>query len=438
MTKRFTSVMALLMVLSLSVLWAGGQPEPADPDAPVDLVVWDFKYGETEGMQPPMMEIDRMFEEAFPNIDVDHVAQPHDQYYQVLRAAATAGSGPDVVMFHGGARAWEFDDFLEPLDPYIESWRHEIPEYSWDAASYMGESDNPVKIVPITTQGMGWYYNKLAFEEAGLDPDTPPKSEEEFLAACQALKDAGIPPIITGMTPNNTFFSWAMRVLTVNAYPGDEVLAWSDTDINFSDPGMTQAIMFIDELHERGFIDPEAYDMPLFMDGLNKFAAGEGGFFLGLLSDIAHWKDFADGFGKGNVGYFPTVNLPGQPASDAQYLQGAGIGYGIATWSENKDAAAEYIKFYGSDGASVLVDMVGALHPNQAIDLDEVGYPSLDVVMDYVGQSATQAFNQYIPPAADEQALGFLSQNWLISGDITAREWIEQANEILEQERAQQ
>ncbi len=437
MTKRFTAILAMLLVLTVSMAWAGGRQEVADPDAPITLVVWDFKYGEVDGMQPPMIEIDRMFEEAFPHITIDHVAQPHDQYYQVLRAAVTARSGPDVVMFHGGARAWEFDEFLEPLDEYIEHWRHEIPEYSWDASSYMGEADNPVKIVPITTQGLGWYYNKLAFEEAGLDPENPPKSEAEFMAACQALLDAGIPPIITGMTPNNTFISWGLRVQTANAYPGEDVLRWMGDDLDFSDPGFVQAVMFFDELHQRGFIDPAAYDMPLFMDGLNKFAAGEGGFFLGLLSDIAHWMDFADGFGKGNVGYFPTVNLPGQKATDMQYLQGAGIGYAIATWSDKKDAAAEYLKFYGSDGASVLVDMVGALHPNQAIDLSQIDYPSLDVIMGYVDAAATQTFNQYIPPAADEAALANLSQAWLISGDITAREWIEQSNEILAAERAQ-
>jgi ABC-type glycerol-3-phosphate transport system substrate-binding protein len=439
MSKRLlTALVAPLLLLSASMVFAGGQDEAAAAEGPVTLTVWDFKYGEVEGMQPPMMKIDEMFMEAFPNITVDHVAQPHNEYYQVLRATVTAGSGPDVVMFHGGANAWEFDEFLEPLDPYIESWRHEIPEYSWNAASYMGDPDEPVKLVPITTQGMGWYYNKLNFEKAGLDPDNPPKTREEFLDACQALKDAGIPPIVTGMTPNNTFVAWGLRNLTVNAYPNEDVLEWQTADVDFSDPGFEQAVMFIDELHQRGFIDSAAYDMPLFMEALNKFSAGEGGFFLGLLSDIAHWKNFADGFGKGNVGYFPTVNLPGQPAGDMQYLQGAGIGYAMMTWTNKKDQAAEYLKYYGSDGASVLVDMVGALHPNQAVDLSAIGYPSLDVIMGYVADSATQAFNQYIPTAAHEAAISTLSQSWLISGDLTAEEWIEQSNEILAQERANQ
>ena len=437
MSKRLlASMVALLLVFSASAVWASGQGEAAE--GPVTLTVWDFKYGEVDGMQPPMIKIDEMFMEEFPDIEIDHVAQPHNEYYQVLRATATAGAGPDVVMFHGGANAWDFNEFLEPLDPYIESWRHEIPEYSWTAASYLGDADNPVKLVPLTTQGMGWYYNKLNFEKAGLDPDDPPTSREEFLEACQALLDAGIPPIVTGMTPNNTFVAWGMRNLTVNAYPNEAVLDWRTADTDFMDEGFVQAAEFIDELHQRGFIDPDAYDMPLFMEAINKFAAGEGGFFLGLLSDIAHWKNFADGFGKGNVGYFPTVNFPGQPASDMQYLQGAGIGYSIMTWSDKKDQAAEYLKYYGSDGASVLVDMVGALHPNQTVDVNELGYPSLGAIMQHVADSATEAFNQYIPPAAQETALTTLSQSWLISGDLTVDEWLEQSNKILAQERANQ
>jgi raffinose/stachyose/melibiose transport system substrate-binding protein len=436
MTKRFFVMTALLLVLTVSLAWAAGQ-RAADPDAPTTLVVWDFKYGEVDGMQPPMIEIDRMFEEAFPNITIDHVAQPHDEYYQVLRAAVTAGSGPDVVMFHGGARAWEFDQFLEPLDSYIEHWRHEVSEFTWAAASYQGNPDNPVKVVPLTTQGLGWYYSKPAFVQAGLDPERAPKSRDEFLAAAQALKDAGITPIITGMAPENTFLSWGLRVQTVNAYPGDEVLQWRESGMNFSDPGFVEAVDFFDELHRREFIDRQAYDMPLFMEAIEKFAGGGGGFFLGLLSDIAHWKDFEDGLGKGNVGYFPTVNLPGQSATDSQYLQGVGIGYAIMQWSRNKDIAAEYLKYYGSDGASVLVEMVGALHPNQAIDLSGIEYPSLEVIMGYI-DNAQDAFNTWIPPAADQNAIGRLSQSWMVAGDLTARQWIDRANEILAQERAQQ
>ena len=437
MTKRFTLMMAVLLVLAVPVAWAAGQPEAADPDAPRTLVVWDFKYGEVDGMQPPMIEIDRMFEEAFPNVTVDHVAQPHDEYYQVLRAAVTAGSGPDVVMFHGGARAWEFDQFLEPLDDYIEHWRHEISDFTWAAASYQGDPDNPVKVVPLTTQGLGWYYSKPAFEQAGLDPERAPRNKDEFLDAAQALKDAGITPIITGMAPENTFLSWGLRVQTVNAWPGDEVLRWRDPDMDFSNPDFVEAVDFFDELHRREFIDPQAYDMPLFMEAIEKFAGGEGGFFLGLLSDIAHWKDFEDGLGRGNVGYFPTVNLPGHEATDRQYLQGVGIGYAIMQWSRNKDIAAEYLKFYGSDGASVLVEMVGALHPNQAIDLSDIDYPSLDVIMGYM-DNAQDAFNTWIPPAADQNAIARLSQSWMVADDLTARQWIERANEILAQERAQQ
>ncbi|MFW5776973.1 MAG: hypothetical protein ACOCZB_06770 [Spirochaetota bacterium] len=42
--------------------------------------------------------------------------------------------------------------------------------------------------------------------------------------------------------------------------------------------------------------------------------------------------------------------------------------------------------------------------------------------MQHVADSATDAFNRLIPPAAHETALLTIGQNWLISGDLTVDE----------------
>ena len=42
---------------------------------------------------------------------------------------------------------------------------------------------------------MMWIYNKKLFEQAKLDPEAPPKTWDELLAACEALKTAGIEPL---------------------------------------------------------------------------------------------------------------------------------------------------------------------------------------------------------------------------------------------------
>ena len=46
---------------------------------------------------------------------------------------------------------------------------------------------------------MIWIYNKDLFDKAGLDADKPPKTWDEFLAACDKLKAAGIAPVGGGI-----------------------------------------------------------------------------------------------------------------------------------------------------------------------------------------------------------------------------------------------
>src|SRR5690606_39544853 len=94
----------------------------------ITLTVWDFKYAD-RNMNPTMVKIDKMFMAKYPNVKINHVSQPNDQYYQLLRAAAQANRGPDVVMLHGArGDVYELDPILVKLDDYIKPWRNEIPE----------------------------------------------------------------------------------------------------------------------------------------------------------------------------------------------------------------------------------------------------------------------------------------------------------------------
>src|SRR5512138_4035640 len=129
----------------------------------VTLTVWDFKYGEVNagGAQAPMKANDAAFMKANPGVTVVHVSQPLEpQYYQIIQSAATANSGPDVVMFHPGARENGFADILEDLGPYIKDVKGQFTQAGIEAVSIDGKLGNPVKLLPLTMQGFGIYYNK--------------------------------------------------------------------------------------------------------------------------------------------------------------------------------------------------------------------------------------------------------------------------------------
>ena len=52
--------------------------------------------------------------------------------------------------------------------------------------------------VPFYQIGTFWAYNKKMFAQAGLDPENPPATWDEWLNACDSLRAAGITPIGTG------------------------------------------------------------------------------------------------------------------------------------------------------------------------------------------------------------------------------------------------
>ncbi len=118
-------------------------------------------------------------------------------------------------MFHPGAREYGFGDILVDLTPYIQDVKNQFTAASIAMVSMDGKVGAPIKLLPLTMQGFGIYYNKAYFKKAGLDPEQAPKTAAQFLAACEKLKAAGIVPITVGQTYTIDFL---LRCLVANAY----------------------------------------------------------------------------------------------------------------------------------------------------------------------------------------------------------------------------
>ena len=120
---------------------------------------------------------------------------------------------------------------------------------------------------------------------------------------------------------------------------------------------------------------------------------------IGLLSDIAHWKDFSDALGKDNVGYFPTVNYPSSTNGGKQIFS-FGIGWSVLENSENKDLAVEYIKHYTrGEGIVYFTGSLGALSPNVKVELGAFAeeYPVFQDIMAYLAEGTVNHYFGYLP-----------------------------------------
>ena len=372
---------------------AGGQKDSdsGSSEEPVKLTVWDFKYSE-EVVGSALKDMDSLYLAANPGVEIEHIAQPHDNYYEILAAAVGSGQVPDVIMAHTDQRIWNMEEFLLNLDPYIADWKDDIADSAWAACSSTKESSKNIKIVPLTAQGLGIYYNKANMAKAGADMTRDLSEWDNFLGACEKLKSAGIPPVVMGNGGQPYGIDFAYRTLLANFY-GPDLTGFRDGSAGFTDDAFVEASRMLKTLFTKGYVITENSTMPYFMDAIEVFKSGEGGFFFGLTSDIAHWKDFGDAFGYENLGYMPSINASGAAYRNRQSSQGAGIGFAVMKDSGNIDTAVDYLyEYVHGESANLFLARTGAIVPNKNLPIENetlaevVGFMSKNAVPDFYVQ----------------------------------------------------
>ena len=417
-------LLAVCVLAGAAALFAGGGGQKSSGKT---LTVWDFKYAE-EITGKAFREMDDLFKADNPGVTINHVAQPETNFYQLLMSAFVAKNDVDVVILHADNRAWNLVDFFEVLDPYIGA---EIKNYSPGALKAVSASGDPardIRMLPLTAQGLGFYYNKANFAKAGLDPNKVPASWNDFLAACEALKKAGIPPIILGNSGQTFGIDFVYRVILGTLY-GQRLEGFRDGKANFTDPEFRQATVMIKELFDKGYVNVENGSISYFMDAIDAFKAGKGGFFPGLCSDIAHWKDFGEALGYTNVDYFPAPVAQGAAFPNAQATQGAGLGMIVVNYGKNKDLAVKYIKHYTSGkGGQILMNASGAIVPNSTIPID-AGNPMLKTILDKMNSSAVPDFMTAVPGGMVNDFYNF-QYLFFISKEISLDDYIKRVQEL--------
>jgi ABC-type glycerol-3-phosphate transport system substrate-binding protein len=425
--KGKLKVLCVVLLCIGTALSAAGSKEDRGMEGPITLTVWDFKYAE-EVTGAAFKEMDRLFMEQYPDVKINHVAQPESNYYQLLSSAFTAKSDVDVVITHADNRAWNLVDFFEVLDPYIVDTIDTYDKTALKACSASKVADEDIRMLPLTAQGFGIYYNKQAFETAGLDPEQAPADWDSFLAACETLKNAGITPIVLGNSGSTFGIDFLYRCILGTLY-GDRLEGFSDGTANFTDPEFLEATRMIKQLYEKGYINVENGSISYFMDAIDSFKAGNGAFFPGLCSDIGHWKDFGEALGYENVGYFPAPAPEGAPYPDAQVNQGAGLGMAVVTYGKHKEMAVKYIESYTSGlGGKVLMDASGAIVPNSTIPVD-ADNKMLSQILGHMTTSGVPDYMNFVPGGMITDFYNF-QYLYFISEEISESDYIQTVQKL--------
>jgi multiple sugar transport system substrate-binding protein len=157
----------------------------------ITIEVWDQQQSD-KNIQDAYNAALTAFQEANPGVTVKVTTFPYAQYRDKLLVAVRGGTGPDVMSLD---EIWtpEFAaaGVIEPLDDLIAASTAVKPEIffqgAWDTNLYQGK----IWGVPLNFDvWMQMYYNADMFTAAGLDPNAPPKTWDEWLTVAETLTKA--------------------------------------------------------------------------------------------------------------------------------------------------------------------------------------------------------------------------------------------------------
>lgn len=243
------------------------------------------------------------FMQKNPNIEVAVETFPGDEIWPKIYASVPAGTGPTLMkMQTTNFFKMRDEDLLVPLpaDVFPDSFlREKYPGFPWDAFGpyCIPEGDQPALFT----------YNKKAFTEAGLDPDKPPRTWDEFFAAGKKLTTRDSNGTIT--RAGVQFDSW-LPVLNPLYQLGGNLVKRNGESLtaSFASPEMEQALQFfVDAAQTHKIWDP---NFPYYSDAIGNEQAAMS---IGEAWVYGTWKsDFPDTFK--NLGFA----APPTPSGDAK------------------------------------------------------------------------------------------------------------------------
>ncbi|MFI7604461.1 ABC transporter substrate-binding protein [Micromonospora sp. NPDC049366] len=328
------------------------------------LVVWDWKSGEPSSASY-VEKAKADFAKKHPDVTVEFVAQPFDQYYTLLGAAIQSGKGPDVMLFNGGGQIRDRVDALVPLDEYVAGDKQRLA--GWDAFT----KDGKVYAGPVTLQGHPIYYNKAIYEKAGLDPASPATTWSEFVADCAAIAKAGAKCFALGNKEGAGIQFW-LSALGSGILTAQEYDDWIAGKRDWNSPNVKRVFQLWKEAGDAGLNNDGANSTAMFNDAFALFQSGKAAHVIGLMSDVGHWKDFNEFLTAEKLGVMaaPVVTAGTTPSLPYD----GGIGYGVAKWTKDPKVAADLVRSLTStDALKAFYTSAGAVAADTTIDVSEGG-----------------------------------------------------------------
>jgi len=171
---KLCTVFMLLCVFCSPLLFAGEKPAEKQK-----ITFWSMVQAAID-LKTAQEAAIKDFEET-NNAIVELTVFPYVELQDKLLTAVAAGKGPDILLLDQiWVTQYASAGFIEPLDDRVSKSKLRADDFfpgAWGAAKYQGKQ----YAVPFDVGVWALlYYNKDMFRKAGLDPEKPPVTWDEF------------------------------------------------------------------------------------------------------------------------------------------------------------------------------------------------------------------------------------------------------------------
>ena len=437
--KRYSTLALTAAVLVSSSALAQSAEEAADmplnPEVSGEVEFWHF-WG-SPVRRTAIRRVVAICEEQLPNINVTEVFKPWGDIWTANIAAVAAGSGmPDVIVSDMNQLPSEAaDGIYQSLGEMATAdgvdgsrfW-----SFVWNRALYEGEPYG----LPFETDVRVLYYNKTAFEQAGLDPENPPETWAELETAADALdmgeggnyERIGFSPLEGNGPPN----IWVVN--NGHQWLGEEGLPVVD------DPAVAEAFTWIKEWIDRygGYQNFQRFTQGFSAPPNDAFMSGG----IAMKVDTAGYSSILNF-------YQPSTEVGGEEVplewgvAPIPHNEGAestsdsgGFTLSIPTGAENPEAAWEFIKCATSIPAqtSWARDTYAIpVRPEAARSPELMADPNWEMFVNAI-ESVPEDSSTFIPeyPGWGAELANRYEQVW--GGDMAPEAMLEEAQQAIDQE----
>lgn len=247
-----------------------------------------------------------------------------------LSTAFAAGTGPTMILSSSAYR-FTYGDYMQDIGDVFDKTNLNKDDFIQSYLDYCSEGDK-LYFVPFQVVGYYMYWNKDLFQAAGLNPETPPSTWEEWQLYAEKITDEGKNIYGSGISYDYPYQIAHMMQRLGGLAVKDDNGSWK---ADFAgNTGYTDFLTMYKTLIDNG-------DNPLEADTDSMVSAGQIGMTVG-----GPWV--TAGLDTAGVNYGIGL-IPQGDAGDMNSVEVLGFSVTTTASDEEKEAAYKFIEWWNSE-----------------------------------------------------------------------------------------